>query len=245
MIKFLHDCILIKDVLVIGDLHIGYDERFERSVGQVQLENIIEKLREVFDYLDSLSIRVKKIVLLGDVKHYFGEVTEIEWRETLSLFDFLKVRSRGAKIMIVKGNHDTILGPIVKKRGILLKEYYKLVIDKEKYCFMHGDRMFEQCLDADYLVFGHIHPAITLADKYKSEKFKCFLNRMWKEKKVIVLPSFTDIRYGFNLNNVDDKDYYKEKFFIILNKDLKKFEVIIYNDDEKKEHSFGKLKNLI
>jgi len=245
MIKFLHDCILIKDVLVIGDLHIGYDERFERSVGQVQLENIIEKLREVFDYLDSLSIRVKKIVLLGDVKHYFGEVTEIEWRETLSLFDFLKVRSRGAKIMIVKGNHDTILGPIVKKRGILLKEYYKLVIDKEKYCFMHGDRMFEQCLDADYLVFGHIHPAITLADKYKSEKFKCFLNRMWKEKKVIVLPSFTDIRYGFNLNNVDDKDYYKEKFFIILNKDLKKFEVIIDNDDEKKEHSFGKLKNLI
>jgi metallophosphoesterase superfamily enzyme len=33
--KFLHDCLLIKDTLVIGDLHIGYDERFGRSVGQV------------------------------------------------------------------------------------------------------------------------------------------------------------------------------------------------------------------
>ena len=40
--KFLHDCILLKDILVIGDLHIGYDERFGRSIGQVQLENILE-----------------------------------------------------------------------------------------------------------------------------------------------------------------------------------------------------------
>ena len=48
-LKFLHDCILIKDTLVIGDLHIGYDERFGRSIGQVQLENIIEKLEGIFE----------------------------------------------------------------------------------------------------------------------------------------------------------------------------------------------------
>ena len=47
--KFLHDCVLIKDTLVIGDLHIGYDERFGRSIGQVQLENIIEKLEGIFE----------------------------------------------------------------------------------------------------------------------------------------------------------------------------------------------------
>ena len=240
--KFLHDCILIKDTLVIGDLHIGYDERFGRSVGQVQLENIIEKLEGVFDHIENLGVRVKRIILLGDVKHVFGEITEIEWREVLGFFDFLKVRSRGAEIMIVKGNHDAILEPIVKKRGIELKEYFIIEIDGKKYCFLHGDKMFEQCLDADYLLIGHWHPSITLTDNYKRERFKCFLKGKWKKKNVIVFPSFSDIKYGSDLNNVRDEN---DKFSFIGYKDIIKFEVVIYNNDEKKEYNFGKLKNLI
>lgn len=239
--KFLHDCILIEDTLVIGDLHIGYDERFGRSVGQVQLENIVEKLEDVFDHIDSLKIRVKRIILLGDVKHVFSGITDIEWRETLSFFDFLKVRSRGAKIMIVKGNHDNILEPIVKKRDIELKEYFIIEINKKKYCFLHGDKMFEQCLDADWLLFGHWHPSITLSDNYKRERYKCFLKGKWKKKNVVVFPSFSDIKYGSDLNVMEDK----HGFSFIMFKDLKKFNVVIYNNDEKKEYDFGKLKDLI
>tara|TARA_Y100000310_G_C20652706_1_gene800320 strand:- start:1186 stop:1932 length:747 start_codon:yes stop_codon:yes gene_type:complete len=245
--KFLHDCLLIKDTLVIGDLHIGYDEQFHGKAifPGMMIDNIKEKLDGVFDYLEKQKIKVKQVVLLGDVKHDFGKISDIEWRETLYFLDYLKVKVRVGKIVIIKGNHDTILEPIVKKRDILLKEYYKVVIDGVKYCFLHGDKMFEQCLDADWLVFGHVHPAITLADKYKHEKFKCFLVGKWKRKKVVVLPSFTNIRYGFNLNNVDDDEYYKDKFFVIPNKDLKKFKVVIYNVDEKREYGFGILKNLI
>ncbi|MAG02737.1 hypothetical protein CMI42_05350, partial [Candidatus Pacearchaeota archaeon] len=138
-IKFLHDCLLIKDTLVIGDLHIGYDEQFHGKAmfPGMMIDNIKEKLDGVFDYLDSNNYKVKRIVLLGDVKHVFSQITDIEWREVLSFFDFLKVRSRGAKLMIVKGNHDTILEPICRKRYIDLKEYYKIVIDGVKYCFLH------------------------------------------------------------------------------------------------------------
>lgn len=239
--KFLHDCLLIEDTLVIGDLHIGYDERFGRSVGQVQLENITDKLEGVFDHIESLDIRVKRIILLGDVKHVFSGITDIEWRETLSFFDFLKVRSRGAKIMIVKGNHDNILEPIVRKRDIELKEYFIIDINGKNYCFLHGDKMFEQCLDADYLLFGHWHPSITLSDNYKKERFKCFLQGKWKKKNVIVFPSFSDVRYGSDLNVMEDK----HGFSFIMFKDLKKFDVIIYNNQEKKEYNFGKLKDLI
>ncbi len=240
-IKFLHDCLLIEDVLVIGDLHIGYDDRFGRSVGMVQLENIIEKLEGVFDHLDSLKVKVKRVVLLGDVKHYFGEISDIEWREVLSFFDFLEVRSRGAKIMIVKGNHDTVLEPICKKRDIDLKEYFKVKIDGKKYCFLHGDKMFKQCLDADWLMFGHWHPSITLSDNYKRERFKCFLKGKWKRKNVVIFPSFSDIKYGSDLNVMEDR----HDFSFIMFKDLKKFDVVIYNNDEKKEYNFGKLDKLI
>ena len=240
--KFLHDCILLKDILVIGDLHIGYDERFGRSIGQVQLENILEKLEGIFKQIKELGVRVKEVILLGDVKHYFGEISDIEWRETLSLLDYIKVKSRGAKIIIIKGNHDNILEPIIKKRNIDLKDYYFVSIEGKKYCFLHGDKMFEQCLDADWLLFGHWHPSITLSDNYKRERFKCFLKGKWKRKNVIIFPSFSDIKYGSDLNNLKDEN---DKFSFIKYKDIIKFEVIIYNNDEKKGYNFGKLDKII
>ena len=240
--KFLHDCILLKDILVIGDLHIGYDERFGRSIGQVQLENILEKLEGIFKQIKELGVRVKEVILLGDVKHYFGEISDIEWRETLSLLDYIKVKSRGAKIIIIKGNHDNILEPIIKKRNIDLKDYYFVSIGGKKYCFLHGDKMFEQCLDADWLLFGHWHPSITLSDNYKRERFKCFLKGKWKRKNVIIFPSFSDIKYGSDLNNLKDEN---DKFSFIKYKDIIKFEVIIYNNDEKKGYNFGKLDKII
>ena len=240
--KFLHDCILLKDILVIGDLHIGYDERFGRSIGQVQLENILEKLEGIFKQIKDLGVRVKRVVLLGDVKHVFSGITDIEWRETLSLLDYIKVKSRGAKIIIIKGNHDNILEPIVKKRNIDLRDYYFVSIEGKKYCFLHGDKMFEQCLDADWLLFGHWHPSITLSDNYKRERFKCFLKGKWKRKNVIIFPSFSDIKYGSDLNNLRDEN---DKFSFIKYKDIIKFEVIIYNNDEKREYNFGKLGKLI
>ena len=240
--KFLHDCILLKDILVIGDLHIGYDERFGRSIGQVQLENILEKLEGIFKQIKDLGVRVKRVVLLGDVKHVFSGITDIEWRETLSLLDYIKVKSRGAKIIIIKGNHDNILEPIVKKRNINLRDYYFVSIEGKKYCFLHGDKMFKQCLDADWLLFGHWHPSITLSDNYKRERFKCFLKGKWKRKNVIIFPSFSDIKYGSDLNNLRDEN---DKFSFIKYKDIIKFEVIIYNNDEKREYNFGKLGKLI
>ena len=260
-IKFLHDCLLIKNILVIGDLHIGYEEQFHGKAifPRAQLEEIIEKLKEVFDYLEKEKIRVKKIVLLGDVKHYFGEPTKIEWRETLEFFDFLKSRifpkKKTDNIIVIKGNHDNILKPILRKRNISLKNYYCVKIKEgkksRKIYFLHGNKLFKQCLDSQtaVLIFGHLHPAITLYDSYKNEKYKCFLIGKWKEKIVYILPSFSSVSFGYDLNDIDNfsngRSVNKDKFFVIPNKDLKNFEVIIYNNKEKKRYNFGFLKKLI
>lgn len=262
-IKFLHDCLLIKDILVIGDIHIGYEEKFHGKAifPRMQLEEIKEKLNQAFNYLKNNGVKIKKIILLGDVKHDFGEPTNVEWRETLEFFEFLKSKSFPNKktnnIIVIKGNHDNILMPILKKVGFILRDFYKIKFNEgkkvKKICFLHGNKLFKQCLNSDYLVFGHLHPAITLYDKYKNEKYKCFLRGKWKingkNKEVYILPSFSSVSFGYDLNDIDNfsKGYSvdKSKFFVIPNKDLKNLKVIIYNNKEKKEYNFGVLKELI
>jgi len=278
MIQLLHDCILVENILVIGDLHIGYDEY---SHGKVvfpgsQLKEIINKLEEIFQFLNKNNKKVKKIILLGDVKHDFGAITDIEWRETLQFFDYLKNKiGEKGKIIIIKGNHDNILKPIVKKRNILLRDYYCIEIKGRKMCFMHGNKLFKQCLNVQtnkrttkqlklneqmnrqtastnkqidkqryqqIIFLGHLHPAITLSDKYKSEKYKCFLHGNLKGKEVYVLPSFSSLSFGYELLDLETG---KEKFFIIPPRDLRKFDVVIYNNKEKKEYNFGRLNKLI
>jgi metallophosphoesterase superfamily enzyme len=82
-----------------------------------------------------------------------------------------------------------------------------------------------------------LHPAITLNDSYKKEKFKCFLHGKWKKKEVYILPSFVPFVFGYDLL----LDNEKKDFFIVDDKSLKGFEVIIYNEKEDKEYNFGKL----
>jgi putative SbcD/Mre11-related phosphoesterase len=231
-IRFLYDCLLINNILVIGDLHIGYNTNFYEK-------NIKNKLDKIFNYINKNNIKIDKIILLGDIKHNFDKINDVEWREIISFFQYIK--KIVSKIVVIKGNHDVILEPIIKKINIKLKNYYKININNKKYCFLHGDKIFKECFDADFLILGHLHPAIIINDNYKYEKYKCFLKGKLNKKDIIILPSFNDIKYGYNLNDINKKD----DIFFISNKKLKEFEVIIYNDDEEKDYNFGKLKNLI
>ena len=261
-ITYLNDCILIEDVLVIGDIHVGCNEYGERVVFPgIQLEGIINKLEEIFGYLKKQNKKIKKIIQLGDFKHDFGNITDVEWRETIKLIDYF-IKKVGVKnLFIIKGNHDNVLEPNVRKKSIKLKEFYKLKRKNQDICFMHGNKLFEQCLNVQTnkqtlrkntmgnkqtnrqtIFLVHLHPAITLSDKYKSEKYKCFLHGKWNGKEVYILPSFSSSSFGYDLRDLDGG---KEKFFIIPSKGLKNFEVIIYNNNEKKEYNFGKLKDLI
>ncbi len=238
-IRFLDNCLVINnEILVFSDFHIGYEEYlFGKLIPiRAQLEEILKKLHGIFSLLEKEKIQIKEIVILGDLKHEFGEISDSEWRETLQLIDYLLEKTR--KIVLIKGNHDNILGPIIKKRGVELKDFYEL----EELYFMHGDRMFKECLSSKIIIIGHLHPSITLFDNYKKEKFKCFLKGKWKKKMVIIIPSFIPLIFGYDLFNINKE---KKDFFIISNKDLEKFNVVVYNEEENKEYNFGKLKRLV
>ena len=234
-IRFLKNALLIDEkILVISDTHIGYEE-YISSTGllRMQIKDIYEILDFNFNILDREKIILKKIVILGDLKHEFGEISESEWRDTLKFLDYLGKRTN--EIILIKGNHDNIIGPIANKSKVKLVDYYKY----KDICFLHGKNWFEKCEDSKILILGHIHPAITLKDEYKKEKYKCFLQGKWKKKKIIVLPSFGNISFGYELTKMADKD--SRGFSILSKKDIKKLNILIYNNKEGKIYDFGKL----
>lgn len=189
-------------VLIIGDLHIGYEEAINKKgvlLPRQQLKDIIRRLDRIFKILSDRKVSVAKVIINGDLKHEFGVISDQEWRDTLKTIDYLKKKSGDAEIILIRGNHDTILGPIAGKRGITISENYCF----ESIYICHGNNM-PKSEDKDFrsaknIVIGHIHPSVTVSDGARKEKYKAFVVSDWKKKKLIMMPSFCTITYGFDI----------------------------------------------
>jgi len=119
------------NILIIADTHIGYEEALNKQgilIPRFQFKEIIKRLEHIFAVLKNK--RIDKIIINGDVKHEFGTISEQEWRHTLQLLDFLSKHCK--EIILIKGNHDTILGPIAKKRKVKVIDNYIIEINKKR-----------------------------------------------------------------------------------------------------------------
>lgn len=213
--------------LVISDIHFGYEGMLEKQgvlIPRFQLKDILLSLERIFQ-----TVPVKRVVISGDLKHEFGKILKQEWNDIAKFFEFLKNKNI-PEIIIVKGNHDVILGPLVK--NIQLIKEYKI----GNILVIHGDSK-PKTQHTKTIIMGHEHPAITLHEAGRSEKFKCFLKGKYQRKNLIVLPSFNQLTQGNNI--------LKEKHLSPLLKNLKNFEVFIYDAKEKDVLKFGKVKDLI
>ena len=212
-------------ILVVADLHLGYEEsimergiflpREQFSIIKKELERILKKIG-----------RVNEIVILGDLKHNFSGVLGQEWKEGLELIEFLAEKC--GKIVLVRGNHDTIL-PSGMKNKIEMRNFYV----KGENVFVHGDKYFAEVLDRKIkkIFLGHKHPAITLRKGVKSEKYKCFLVGRWKGREIIILPSFFPLVEGSG-------DYNNQNLAYKFN--LKKFRVYAVVPDSTEVLEMGK-----
>jgi len=212
-----------KKVLVIADLHIGYEEMLNKQgvlIPRHQLKDIIDRLDKIFS-----KCKPKTIVVNGDLKHEFGTISEQEWRDTLKVIDYL---GRKGKLVLVKGNHDTILGPISKKRNIELVEHYKI----GDALIAHGDEIVDS--DCKTIVIGHEHTAVTLKEDGRKERYKCFLKGKYKRKNLIVMPSMNTVTEGTDILS-------EELLSPYLQGDLDNFSCYVVAD---KVYDFGKLRNL-
>ncbi len=217
--------------LVIADVHIGYEEALNKKgilVPRTQLGEMAKRLEKIFEKLKNR--KIKKIVINGDLKHEFGTISEQEWRNTLKFLDLLAKCCN--EIILVKGNHDTILGPIAKKRNVKVMDSVMI----GNVLIAHGDKIpgKEALKKASTIIIGHEHPAISLKKEPRIETYKCFLKGKYKDKNLIVQPSFNNL--------VEGTDILKEEILSpFLRQNLDNFEVFVVED---KIYNFGKLKDL-
>lgn len=234
-IDYIGKCLLIEDsgerVLVIGDLHLGYEGSM-RAAGVMIPVKLYEKcVKDFNEIIGNVGGYVEKIVILGDVKHEFGGILSDEWK---SILNFLCYAQKHCKeLVVIEGNHDNILFPILNKMGILSSDYYLW----KNFAFFHGDREFEAIKESKIKnwVMGHGHPAINLSEGVKRESYKCFLIGKFKGKRIYLVPSFFPIIAGTDPREFELR--YAWSF------DLDKFDVRVIGDNLN-VLSFGKLKEI-
>lgn len=219
-------------VLIIADLHIGYEEALASEGILVPKMTFGEMKKEI---LELLRLKPRIVVVNGDLKHEFGEISRQEWFETLEILDILLKDKR--KVVLIKGNHDTILEPIARKKGLKVVDYYivgniailhghKILLDKEIYA-----------KKIKTIVIGHEHCAVSIREDAKQELYKCFLKGKWRGKNLVVMPSFFSVYEGSDVKREKLLSPFLEEIA------LKNFEVYVL-DEKGKVYDFGKLKEI-
>lgn len=212
------------DVLILGDLQLGYEDYLNKKgvmVPRFQTEDVLGRIRNILERAN-----IKKIVFNGDIKHHFGSISPQEWDSITRLMEDLVDKY---EVIIVKGNHDVLLGPVLKRFGnkINFVDCYAV----GDLFITHGDKIMPNL--GKIIVIGHEHPAVSFGER-PGEKYKCFLKGKWNGHHLIVMPSFNMLTVG--------SDIKREKYLSpYLKGNLNNFEIFVVED---KTYSFGKVKNL-
>ncbi len=223
-------------LLAITDLQFGYEESLNKRgvlVPRVVHQEMLKRMEAILQRCCQISHakKIAAVLVNGDFKHEFGVISETEWRHCIRFLKLLQQYTD--RIILVKGNHDTMLEPIAKTRGLEVVDHYIL----DDILFVHGDRISEIVHDKKIktIIIGHEHPAVAVSQWPRTEKYKAFLVGTWKRKKLIVLPSFNQCTEGTDVL----KEYLLSPF--LKGADLSLFEAYLVAD---KPYYFGQLKNV-
>ena len=191
-----------------------------------QFKDTEERLKKIFE---KIGIKLKAIIITGDLKHEFGTINRQEWRDVNSILNLFGEYTD--KIILLKGNHDPLLPSIVKRKGITLRNSYRL----KDFLIMHGDILPKNEVKEKVIIMGHEHPAISVSDGITTERVKSFIKGKWKDKIIIVLPSFNLVTEGTDVKS--------DRLLSPFLKDVSNFEAFAVPEFDKVLY-FGKIKNL-
>ena len=221
-------CAIVKadktTALVIADLHIGYEDAIR--VAHFQIKEMKSEIEKALD-----SHKPNICIIAGDLKHEFGRISEQEWRETISILELLLKKT--GRVVLVKGNHDKILGPIAGKKGIELTNEFSI----GDALIIHGDKLPKDTTGIKTIIMGHEHPAVSVSDGIRTELFKCFLIGKYQRLNLVVLPSFSTAAEGTNVLNE------KKLSPLLKSTDISKFRAVICAPDFK-NYDFGRVSEI-
>ncbi|NYB52306.1 MAG: metallophosphoesterase [Methanobacteriaceae archaeon] len=221
----------IDDYLVISDLHLGYEEALNYQgimIPKFQYPKIIKRMEEIH-----LRSDCAKIIINGDLKHEFGKINRQEWKETIKFIDYLKERFQ--EIILIKGNHDPLTPIIAAKTDLDVYPNFST----GNFMVMHGDQIPEKWdeIKEETIVIGHEHPSVGIRSGERMEKIKCFLAGYFRDKKIIVMPSFNFISEG--------SDILHEKVLSPFLKESKPDNMEVYGVENFETFYFGKIGHLL
>ena len=83
-------------ILVIGDLHLGYEQMLRELgilVPEMQPEQILESLKKIIFQITAKNYKLKKVIFLGDIKHFLdsGKNERFSFRDIVNfLLKYIK-----------------------------------------------------------------------------------------------------------------------------------------------------------
>jgi hypothetical protein len=185
--------LLIEDTLIIGDLHLGYEEALNAEgimVPRFQYQKILSRLEAIIE-----KTNCSRVIINGDLKHEFGRITRQEWKEISNFIGFLKDNFQ--EVVLIKGNHDNFTRFIAERTDLEVYDRFSI----GKYLILHGDKVPDDLEDIgeETLIIGHEHPCVGLKSGERIEKIKCFLKGSFKGKNLVVMPSFNFVTEGSDI----------------------------------------------
>ncbi|MDI6805120.1 MAG: metallophosphoesterase [Candidatus Bathyarchaeia archaeon] len=146
-----------RKTLVIVDLHIGWEMALSEKGIHVptQTLRLLEKLKSLIS-----TYKPERLLILGDVKHTVATAELGEWQDVPDFFNELKKQVE--KILIIRGNHDGNLEPLLPEN---IKVASTSGITAGDVGFFHGHRWpSPTLLKCKTLVMGHVHPVVAFQD---------------------------------------------------------------------------------
>lgn len=221
-------------IAVISDIHLGREDiSLAKNLGLTSVSSIKQRLIDAKIEFEKINV-VKKLIINGDLYDDFGGANYSQKEELKEFIDFVK--EEFTEFIYISGNHDTYINKYLETLNIVSRDYYIT----NGMLFIHGDKIID-VEDGEYniIIIGHEHPSVVITDKIRHEHFKCFLYGKYKDKDIVVLPSFIMTSIGTNLIGVRAENILSP----YLKENLKELNVVIV-DDTKKTHYFGLLKEL-
>jgi putative SbcD/Mre11-related phosphoesterase len=203
----------IEKVLVISDLHIGWEDRLLKD--GVNIPSQTGKLLKKLKFLIHM-VNPDRLVILGDIKHTIAKIAQEEWRDIPSFLE--EVLGMSVKTQIIPGNHDGILDALLPD-GIEVLSSHGIII--RNIGLFHGHTLPNlSMLECNTLIIGHVHPVFAFKDPLGFNIMKQVWVRAPCNGKT--LTRFLLKRHRTKIKkNEDPKDILKKKFNIELKvKDL-------------------------
>ena len=150
---------LLEKVLVVADLHIGWEVSLAQKGIHVpsQTPKLLEKMIQLVKVTNPSSI-----IFLGDVKHAVAKVEFEEWRDVPDFFE--KISGMVQDIQVVSGNHDGNLEALTTP-NVKIHSSSGIILWK-KIALLHGHAWPKaDLLGCETMVMAHLHPVVTFTDE--------------------------------------------------------------------------------